>query len=179
MPQQRSRTRAVIPGRAILGKAGAEAAARKTMGGAVVPGRAILGDQTAQEEAHLREAQFQAKADPKQATGAKPKPEGKKDDGLPPLVAPSRKTKDKAAVKASLTEEQAVTMLDSDPDAWEKVLDFEMERPDGPRPAIAAAILAIAPKVTGIPIPADAIEALKVIALEPPHADTPAAPAAS
>lgn len=181
MPQQRSRTRAVIPGRAILGKAGAEAAARKTMGGAVVPGRAILGDQTAQEEAKLREWQKTQTADPKQATGAKPKPEGKKDDGLPPLVAPARQSKknDKAAVKSSLTEEQAVTMLDGDPDAWEHVLDLEMVRPDGPRPAIAAAILAIAPKVTGIPIPADAIEALKVIALEPPHADTPAAPAAS
>lgn len=169
MPQQRSRTRAVIPGKAILGQAGAEAAARKTLGGAVVPGRAVLGNQAEQELAQLREAQTERQlADPKQATGPKPVPPPKKDDGLPPLVAANKRKNDKRAVVASLTEEQAVTMLDADPESWEHVLDLESERPDGMRPAIAAAILAIAPKVVAHPLSADAIAALKVVALEPP-----------
>src|SRR5579864_9495014 len=112
MPQQRSRTRAVIPGKMILGAAGAAAAERKTVGGAVVPGRKILGDAAAQEQAIADEAKKKRQAaGPAQAKGPKPKPEAKptKSDAVPPLKSPQQEARDQKRPPAlSLSEHQAI-----------------------------------------------------------------------
>lgn len=166
MPQQRSRTRAVIPGKAILGVQGAAKAAASTIGGAVVPGRAVLGNLAEQENARFVEARKQkVEADAKQETGPKPKAEKKEESGLPPLRNPraAAKAKEAPPPTLSLSEAEAVAMLTADPSSWEHVLDLESERADGMRPAIAAAILAVGPTFTDV-APAEAIAALQAIA---------------
>ena len=183
MPQQRSRTRAVIPGKAILGAAGAAEAARKTLGGAVVPGRAILGDLAAQEQARAAEARKSAAvADPGQAKGPKPKPTTKPAAAVPPLQSPQQAARAarKPAPKPGLSEGEAVAMLEADPESWEHILDLEAERADGMRPAIAAAVLRIAPALVENPVPADALVALAKIAgdVAPAAEAPPAEPAA-
>lgn len=166
MPQQRSRTRAVIPGVAILGKQGAAKAALATMGGAVVPGRAVLGNLAEQENARAKAAREGVKAiDPKQAKG--PKLTVKKPDtSLPPLVAPRAAAAAAKAPEATggFSEKEAIELLQADPESWEQVLDIETERPDGLRPAVAAAILALGDRVVENPIPEEALAALKTYA---------------
>ena len=166
MPQQRSRTRAVIPGKAILGVAGAALADRKTLGGSVVPGPMITGDASRREVAAAAKLRgMEHKLDPKQATGPKPKPEVV-NDALPPLIAASKRKPEADAPPPSFSEAEAVEQVETDPESWEHVLDLEMVRPDGMRPAVAAAILAVAPTCVENPVPEAAIEALKRIALE-------------
>ncbi len=165
MPQQRSRTRAVIPGAAILGKAGAAKAEASTVGGAVVPGRAILGDLAESELKKVREARaLQETADAKQATGPAPTRKKADDSGLPPKLNPRAASKaEKApAPKPSLSEGEVVAMLQADPESWEHVLDVESERPDGIRPAVAAALLKV--ESLHVEAPEEAIDALKALA---------------
>ena len=130
MPMQRSRTRAVIPGKRILGVAGAEKAQKATMGGAVVPGQRILGDRAAREQENARLARLGVAAvDPKAATGPAPKPAvSALDASLPPNKTAKTKTAQAKRVDPSYTEGEAVTMLEADPNAWAKVLDLESEQ---------------------------------------------------
>lgn len=176
MPQQRSRTRAVIPGKAILGAKGAELAARSTLGGAVVPGPAILGDVKAKEEQRLAlEARRGAAAvDAKNAKGPAPKPVVV-DDTHPPLVAPRSVSKAPPPIPSSLSEKDVKELLDADPESWEHIMDLEAERPDGIRPAVAAAVLAVVPRIVENPIPEDALDGLRIVAQGPDAVEEPAA----
>ncbi len=164
MPQQRSRTRAVIPGKMILGKDKAQEAQRKSLGGAVVPGRMILGDSASVEQKKAVDAKaVVVKADVKAETGksaprqsriAGEKPDGTK--GKPAPVA--------APAKPAFSENEADAMLTADPNAWDKVLDLEVDRDEGRiRVAVARAIIAAADKATENPVPKAALESLQAL----------------
>lgn len=166
-----ARYRAVVPGKAVVGKKNADRMAQTTLGGAVVPGKAILGAKAAREERKLREAQEAAKAaDPKSQTGpapkkdTKPKGDGKRD---PRPVKPKP-----APVPEGMTEEQAIQAVDADPNAWEKVLELETQRPDGARVRVLKAILdGAVPAATNPAVPAEVVAQLQA-ALVPDDDET-------
>lgn len=137
-----------------------------TLGGAVVPGKMILGDGSSREEKKLRDAQKAAKGeDPKSQTGPAPKKDtAPKGDGK----RNPKPVKEKAPpVPEGMTEEQAVATVDADPNAWEKVLELETQRPDGARVRVLKAILdGAVPAATNPAVPAEVVEKLKA-ALEP------------
>lgn len=163
MPSQNSKSRAVIPGKAILGVAGAARAEAANLGGAVVPGRAILGDLAAQENARALEARAARKAaDPKAEAGpvVVAQPPLAIDAALPPRRSPPVAVNEKPV---GLSEAEAEELLRVDPNAWLEVMDMEAERPDGIRPAVARAILAVAEQATENPVSADAIERLQAL----------------
>jgi hypothetical protein len=169
MPMQRSRTRAVIPGKAILGVAGADKAQKATMGGAVVPGKRILGDRAAREQENARLARLgEAAADPKAATGpaSKTAAPSSLDESMPPGRQPKKSAKLPSKNPPSLSEGEAVAELEADPNSWERILDLEAERADGMRPAIAAAIVRVADRATTHPVDPDALTALHAIAAQ-------------
>lgn len=165
MPSQNSKTRAVIPGKAILGVAGAAKAEAANLGGAVVPGRAILGDKAAQENARAIEARAAKKAaDPKAAAGpavVEP-PALAIDSALPPRLSPTAPVA--PSTPAGLSEKEAEELLVLDPNAWSEIMDLEAERPDGMRPAVARVILAVADRATDNPVPADVLERMTALA---------------
>lgn len=137
---QNSRTRAVVPGKAILGVAGARRAEHGQLSGSVVPGRAILGDLAVDESAKLAAARAVAEtvADTKAQKGPVKKPVVATTPA-PGNPAPVKKREPKVA--AGFSEEEAVTTLAANPNAWERILGQEVKRPDGVRMAIAKAVL--------------------------------------
>lgn len=136
-----ARTSAVIPGRAILGEAGAKKEQRAQLSGSVVPGPAILGeDAAATEEARLEMARAAdaIEADNKAKKGpSKLIPKG----GAAPKVA------------AAMSEKEAADVLKADPNEWTRVLELETKRPDGVRLQVAKALLAAGPKAKRTPMP--------------------------
>lgn len=164
MPQQRSRTRAVIPGKMILGKEKAQEAQRKSMGGAVVPGRKVLGEAAPAEQKKVVDAKAVIlKADPKAETGkSAPRQSriaGEKADGTKGKPAPSA-----PPAKPAFSEEEAQKMLETDPNSWDKVLDLEVDRAEGEiRVSIARMILNVAEKATENPVPKPALETLTAL----------------
>lgn len=169
--QDHSKTRAVVPGKAILGeKAAAEAAAR-TLGGSVVPGRAILGDAAEQEQAKLDKARKVAaeQKDPKAKAGAAPKTNAK-DKPEKPLTPAQQKAKDKADAKTkkmqgiapSYTEDEVKSMLEADPNDWERVLELENQRPEF-RLVVANMVLEAAANAKDNVVPDEVIAAMQLI----------------
>lgn len=140
MDATNARKRAVIPGKAILGEVAAEAAARATFGGAVVPGRAILGEQGAHDanRSQLAHRHTTVVADPKAAKGKKPEKAKKPDTGS---ANPVDKDKEQEPPPASMKEEEAIELVDKNPNAWETVLTTEVARADGVRTEVARALL--------------------------------------
>lgn len=66
---------------------------------------------------------------------------------------------------------QVEALLTENPNDWAKVVDAEAARPEGPRPEIAALVLAVAELATTNPVPEEVLAALEKIAPEKPLTD--------
>lgn len=173
MSHDNAKQRAVVPGKAILGVAGAAKANAASIGGAVVPGKAILGKEiAAKEAAALRDAQLKRdEKDEKAQTGPK-EPKANKPEAAaktPKDPKPAEKTK-APKPKAGMSEADVVAMVDADPNTWEKVLDLELARAEGLRTVVAAALLNAAPVASKPAMPAAVVDMLRA-AVQPDEDD--------
>lgn len=160
MTQDQSMTRAVVPGIAILGAAAAQRENDGHVGGTVVPGIAVLGSSAPAEIEKLAEARRRdaMRTDANAAVGKVAEPEEELVDDaklevekLPPLKP-----------RPAMTEKQIGKMLEKDPDAWEVVLELELQRPDF-RVSVAKAILAAAPDAVENEVPQDVLDRLNLV----------------
>lgn len=162
MPQDQSKHRAVVPGVAILGAAGAAKEQTRSVGGSVVPGKAILGDEGAREEKRRRDEALRLEhktSDPNAKTGAvtveRVTPGSGKQDFVDRKPAPEKPP-------ASMTTKQVRELLKTDPDAWDQVLDLEALRPEF-RADVARTVLKHAPEALDNPVPDEVIAKLTEI----------------
>lgn len=67
----------------------------------------------------------------------------------------------------SFSEDEVQALLHEDAHNWVRLLEAEGQRPDGPRPAVAALVLQAAARITDVPIPEEVLAELEVIARGP------------
>lgn len=175
MPSPTStRTRTVGLGRKILGDKAFEKEQRTGNQASIVLGPKLIGKKKSREEVKKLE-EVRTKA-PDPATNLKVVPPGTKAAAPAPQKAPAAQkaaapTKPTSAPKKAvtkvtappapakpkpvggMTEVQARKLLKGDPDGWDKVLEVETKRPGGIRPAVARAIVSLAPLMTKNPLP--------------------------
>lgn len=88
----------------------------------------------------------------------------------PPLSKAEKAAAKRAArapKTASFTEAEVEAQLQDDPNVWDTIIDAESKRPEGPRVAVAALILAAADRAEKNPIPATILQELETIAAGP------------
>lgn len=158
--------RAVVPGKAILGVAGAARANKATLGGAVVPGKAILGDEGAQQEAAIAlAARKKVEAlDAKNTPGPKVKPDLKAKAEVASPRDPKAKPEKKKGPEPGMSEAEAVAKVDADPNTWPAVLELEVARKGGVRQAVAVALVAAGAVAADPAMPEDVLAKLKEVA---------------
>lgn len=90
--------------------------------------------------------------------------------GRPARASGNRTTRARQAqaapkpVDVGFSEGEIDAMLAEDANLWPSVLDAESKRPDGPRAAVAAMLIAAAPKADAQPMPASILAELETIA---------------
>lgn len=87
-----------------------------------------------------------------------------------PKPAQAPKAPEAPAV-ASFSEQEIELMLATDPNAWDKVCEAEIARPEGWRPAVAHMVLNAAPEAKDKPIPTPMLEELRATVKRQTEAD--------
>lgn len=131
----------MLLGKRVLGAEGAAIERAKTGGGGamVVAGKRVMGHE---------------------AKPAVPEKKNVRTSGNRVAKTPAPKAAP-APAALSFTEAEVEAMLEQDPNRWDTIVDAESLRPDGPRPVVAALILAAADRATTKPIPGAIVEALE------------------
>ncbi len=75
--------------------------------------------------------------------------------------APKAGKKGRAPKTVSFTEAEVEAQLQDDANVWDTIIDAESKRPEGPRVAVAALILAAVDRADKNPVPATIIEELE------------------
>lgn len=148
MANNTGKHRSVGLGKALLGEAAFKRESARASTAAIVLGPMLLG--------RARSVEEQAKVPV--APGAAHKPA--LHIGAPPIPPAEKK-------QGGMSEQHVREMLKADPNNWDKVLAVETTRPDGIRPAVARAILAVKDLATVNVVPEEIVGLLTPVAGAP------------